>query len=102
MVSKTGTVSADVDQLSQMLKALAHPSRIAVMQFIVNQKDKRLTVKEIYRELKMPQPVISRHLGILKNAGLLGRSSEGINTFYEVRLNNRLVKQICVLFTSSR
>ena len=87
----------DLIELSLMLKALAHPSRIAIMHLISNSKNK-LTVKCIYNELKMSQPVISRHLGILKNCGLLQRSTDDGNTYYAVQTGNKTAKQIVDCF----
>ena len=88
-------------ELSMMLKALAHPSRIAIMYLISNSK-KKLTVKCIYNELKMSQPVISRHLGILKNCGLLERSTDDGHTYYTVRTENKTAKQIVDCFARKK
>src|SRR5438105_2278860 len=81
--------SKNLTELSEMLKALGHPSRIAIMYLLYHSKEKRMTVKCVYHELKMPQPIISRHLGILKNCGLLKRVAEGSDTFYELNLENK-------------
>jgi DNA-binding transcriptional ArsR family regulator len=86
--------SKEANELFEMLKAIAHPSRLAIMYLLSRQKEKRMTVKCIYKELDAAQPVISRHLIILKNTGLLKRINEGSSIFYELCENNKLVKTI--------
>lgn len=92
--------SANIVELSEMLKAIAHPSRMAIMFLLCNDKNKKMTVKCVYEQLNMPQPVISRHLGILKNSGLLRRVVKGSKTFYEIEENNKNVQHISKCFTS--
>src|SRR4051812_34433992 len=87
-------------ELSEMLKAIAHPSRIYIMLLLCKEPNTRMTVKSIYEKLNMAQPVISRHLGILRNNGLVTRMAEGSNTFYELNKANRNAKQISKCFTS--
>jgi DNA-binding transcriptional ArsR family regulator len=84
----------DIQELAGMLKAMAHPSRMAIMLLLCNARDKRMAVKDIYSDLKMPQPVISRHLGILKNSGLLKRIMKDSKIFYEMYLDNKNAKHI--------
>lgn len=82
-----------------MLKALAHPSRISIMVLLCDVDNNRMTVKRIYSQMKMPQPVISRHLGILKNVGLVERISEGSNIFYGLSQKNELAMHITKCFS---
>lgn len=86
--------SEEMMEFSEMLKSLAHPSRVSIVYLLAQNKEKKMTVKSIYEELRMSQPVISRHLGILKNSGLLQRVSEGINIYYKLNPGNKNVKQI--------
>ena len=73
----------DINQLeaaANMLKAIAHPMRIAILSFLEN--GKRLTVTEIHEKLQIEQSTTSHHLGILKDKGVLSSKREGKNTFY--------------------
>lgn len=73
----------DVDRLevaASMLKAMAHPMRIAIMKHL--EGGKRLTVTEIHEILGIEQSTTSHHLGILKDKGVLCSKREGKNTFY--------------------
>jgi DNA-binding transcriptional ArsR family regulator len=79
-----GKLNMDADTLktlSEMLKALGHPSRIAILWLLCNAPDGKLTVKSIYEALKMTQPSISRHLGILKACNLLNRHKKARTLF---------------------
>jgi len=92
--------SDEMLELAEMLKAIAHPSRMAIMFLLCNNAEKRMSVKSIYDELKMAQPVISRHLGILKNGGLVKRVIQGSKTFYELKQDNTNVTRISMCFSS--
>lgn len=92
--------SKNLLELSGMLKALAHPSRMAIIYFLTREGTKKTSVKSIYRELKLSQPVISRHLGILKTSGLLNRMTEGNNTYYEPCTSNENASKIINCFKS--
>src|SRR6056297_1100899 len=73
----------NIDQLEEaasMLKAIAHPMRIAILNFL--EDGKRLTVTEIHEKLQIEQSTTSHHLGILKDKGVLSSKRSGKNTFY--------------------
>lgn len=63
-----------------MLKAMAHPMRIAILKIL--EGNKKLTVTEIHEILNIEQSTASHHLGILKNKGVLCSKREGKNTRY--------------------
>jgi len=71
---------AKLEQAANMLKAIAHPMRIAILGFL--EDGKRLTVTEIHELLKIEQSTTSHHLGILKDKGVLSSQREGKNTYY--------------------
>ena len=89
-----------MEDLSEMLKALSHPSRLTIMYIICNSKDKKMTVKSLYDLLEMDQPIMSRHLGILKNGGLLNRITEGAKTIYELKVENNNVRHMAKCFST--
>ncbi|HYG52287.1 MAG TPA: metalloregulator ArsR/SmtB family transcription factor [Flavobacteriales bacterium] len=92
--------NTDLIELTGMVKALAHPSRVTIVYMLCRSQGKKMTVKEIYKELKMAQPVISRHLSILKNSGLLLRNAEGNSTYYILNENNKTAVHIVNCFLS--
>ncbi len=72
--------TAQLDRAANMLKAIAHPMRIAILSHL--EDGKRLTVTEIHNILNIEQSTTSHHLGILKDKGVLSSQREGKNTFY--------------------
>lgn len=102
MDNKNWINSKEMIEMTEMIKALGHPSRIAILYLISNDKEGKMTVKSLYNFLKMPQPVISRHLIILKNGGLLQRQVVGASTYYALDRKNANVKIIEKCFQSKK
>ena len=78
----------DIDKLelaAGMLKAIAHPMRIAILKHL--EGGRRLTVTEIHELLGIEQSTTSHHLGILRDKGVLCSKREGKNTFYYLKYN---------------
>jgi len=78
-----GIKDLDIEKLegaANMLKAIAHPMRIAILSFL--EDGKKLTVTEIHERLQIEQSTTSHHLGILKDKGVLQSKRDGKNTFY--------------------
>lgn len=78
-----------LERAANMLKAIAHPMRIAILNFLDD--GKRMTVTEIHNKLNIEQSTTSHHLGILKDKGVLGSKREGKNTYYFLK-NDSLSK----------
>ena len=72
-----------LDKAANMLKAIAHPMRIAILNFLT--EGKKLTVTQIHELLGIEQSTTSHHLGILKDKGVLISKREGKNTFYYLK-----------------
>jgi DNA-binding transcriptional ArsR family regulator len=79
-----------LDTAANMLKAIAHPMRIAILKHL--EGGKRLTVTEIHELLGIEQSTTSHHLGILRDKGVLCSKREGKNTFYY--LKHEILSQI--------
>lgn len=75
-----------LEKASVMLKAMAHPMRIAILNLLSN--DKKLTVTEIHEELGLEQSTTSHHLGILKDKTILLSERNGKNTYYFLKNDN--------------
>ncbi len=81
--------SEQLNAAASMLKAISHPMRLAILNFL--DEGKELTVTEIRELLKIEQSTTSHHLGILKDRGVLLSRRKGKNTFYTLKhqsLNN--------------
>lgn len=70
------------NEASDMLKAMAHPVRIAILKLLTGGKP--LTVSEIHELLNIEQSAASHHLGIMKTRGIVCAKRKGKNTFYTI------------------
>jgi len=68
------------NKLATMLKALAHPARIAIIQQLL--KAQACVCGDLVDELGLAQATISQHLKELKNAGLIQGTIEGTSVCY--------------------
>ncbi len=75
-----------LDKAAGMLKAIAHPMRIAILSHL--EDGNMLTVTEIHQLLNIEQSTTSHHLGILKDKGVLSSKREGKNTYYFLKHNS--------------
>jgi len=74
---------AKLESASDMLKAIAHPMRIAIVGLL--DENKKLNVTEIYETLEIEQAVASHHLSILKNKGVVLSERAGKNCIYSLK-----------------
>jgi len=68
---------------ASILRAMAHPMRIAIIELLT--ANKRLSVTEIYEKLNIGQANASHHLNMLKNKGVLESKREGKKIFYSLK-----------------
>jgi DNA-binding transcriptional ArsR family regulator len=72
-----------LDRASEMLKALAHPMRLAIVELI---SEKTVcTVSQIQEALQLEQAVVSQQLSILRSRGILVYEREGKNCSYSLK-----------------
>lgn len=71
-----------LENASQILKAMAHPIRVSIMALL---EGKKLNVTQIYETLSLEQSVVSHHLGILRDKGVLNAERDGKNVFYSLK-----------------
>lgn len=67
---------------SEILRALAHPLRMKILEFI--DKHKTINVNKIYNTLKLEQSITSQHLRILRIAGIVVTKREGKFIHYSI------------------
>ena len=66
---------------AELLKALAHPRRLEIVQLL---RDQELTVTDIYEMLDLPQANISQHLTILRDGGVVNTKRDGKQIIYSL------------------
>ena len=79
-LTKTEMFTDAQNQLAIMLKALAHPARIAILQQMI--KANACICGDLVDDLGLAQATISQHLKELKNAGIIQGTIEGVSTCY--------------------
>ncbi len=67
---------------TEVLRALAHPLRMRILEFI-DQYDK-INVNKIYSSLRLEQSITSQHLRILRYADLVETERDGKFIYYRV------------------
>lgn len=67
---------------ANIFKALSDETRLRVLKLL---QERELCVCELIQVLDMSQPRISRHLSVLKNAGLVDDRREGKWVYYSLR-----------------
>lgn len=84
---------------AEALRSMAHPERLSILALMSKTPKGRLTVKEIYESLGLQQPVVSRHLAILKNAGVVYKMQQGQKTIYGLRIKKQNVNSMLGCFS---
>ncbi|WP_026904109.1 ArsR/SmtB family transcription factor [Pedobacter glucosidilyticus] len=85
-VTKTEIFTEEQNQLATLLKALAHPARIAILQRMMVANT--CICGDLVGELGLAQATISQHLKELKNAGLIQGTIEGVSVCYCIHPEN--------------
>ena len=78
--SKTASFSEGQNKLASLFKALAHPARVAIIEYLL-QVDSCIC-GDIVNELPLAQPTVSQHLKELKTAGIIKGAIEGTAICY--------------------
>jgi predicted transcriptional regulator len=79
-VTKSEIFTDKQNRLAGMMKALAHPARIAIIQQLI--KTNACICGDLVDELGLAQPTISQHLKELKTVGLIQGTIEGTSVCY--------------------
>lgn len=80
-----GTTKSEIytekqNRMATMLKALAHPARIAIIEYLINSRS--CICGDLVEELGLAQATISQHLMELKTAGIIKGTVEGASVCY--------------------
>ena len=73
---------SDLKKLQLIFQTLSDYNRLGIIQFIC---EKERSVGEIVKETKLSQPLVSHHLRILKENGILETKRNGPFIFYYIR-----------------
>lgn len=78
--TKSDLFTKEQNDLAAIAKALAHPARIAILQYLV--KKNACVCGDLVDELGLAQATTSQHLKELKMAGLIQGNIEGVSVCY--------------------
>jgi DNA-binding transcriptional ArsR family regulator len=79
-VTKTEIFTDEQNKLATLLKALAHPARLSILEQII--QSKACICGDLAEELGLAQATISQHLKELKSAGIIKGTIEGVTVCY--------------------
>ncbi|MGB5370481.1 MAG: metalloregulator ArsR/SmtB family transcription factor [Flavobacteriaceae bacterium] len=85
-LTKTEIFSDEQNRLAVLFKVLAHPARIAILEYISGQNT--CICNDIVDEIGLAQPTVSQHLKELKSIGLIQGEIEGKSICYCIDLEN--------------
>ena len=94
--TKTDHFTDKQNSIAMLAKALGHPARIAILEYLI--KVDTCICGDIVNELPLAQPTVSQHLKELKNAGLIKGEIEGNSICYCVE--EKALKKIHDYFES--
>ena len=70
------------EEASEIFKALSHPIRLKIVCGLIQKKECNVT--KMVQHLNMPQPNVSQHINILKNADIIEGYRKGNEICYRV------------------
>ncbi len=91
-VRKKPLVAAQLEAVAELFATLSEPSRLQILQLL---QSGPANVSQIVEALQMKQANVSKQLGILFAAGVVGREREGLQVRYAIRMP--LVFDLCKL-----
>jgi DNA-binding transcriptional ArsR family regulator len=90
---KPVTQKMDYQDNARLLKALAHPTRLHIIELL---RDRQPCVKVMEEILGLAQPNISQHLTMLRHLDIVEAKREGNQVCYRIK-NPRVVKLLDIL-----
>ena len=89
-ITKSEHFTDNQNELANLLKALGHPARVAIVEYLIQHK--QCICGDIVNELPLSQATISQHLRELKQVGIIQGNIEGNSICY--CLNPQVFEQI--------
>ncbi len=84
--------NAQLDAVAELFAVLSEPSRLRILQML---QTGPANVTQIVEAVELKQANVSKQLGILFTAGVVGREREGLQVRYAIRM--ALVFDLCKL-----
>ena len=99
--AKTSAFTAEQQQLARVAKALAHPARVAIIQFLASKQT--CISGDIAAELPLSRTTVFQHLQELKAVDLIRGEIDGLTVCYclNTELLHRVQQQFTAFFTEA-
>ena len=81
MKRSTKSKKLSIQRKSEVFKALGHPTRLAIVEKLADGEQCVCVLLEMF---DIDMSTLSRHLSVLKNAGILADERRGKNIFYSL------------------
>src|SRR5437867_6240510 len=85
MVKRGGATEQQLEQLANLFRLLSDRTRLNLLMLLA---DGERNVTKLCELLKLPQPTVSHHLGLLRMSSVIGNRRNGKQVFYS--LNGRV------------
>jgi ArsR family transcriptional regulator len=82
--------------IAARFRVLSEPMRLGILHVL---GDGEMTVTQLIEALDAGQSNVSKHLGVLLDAGVVARRKEGLNAYYSIA--DESIFQLCELVCSS-
>src|SRR5256886_5516042 len=76
-----GATDQDLEQLTSLFRLLSDKTRLNIL-FLLSEGERN--VSSLCDELRLPQPTVSHHLGLLRMSNLITNRRDGKQVFYEL------------------
>ncbi|MBN1806029.1 MAG: helix-turn-helix transcriptional regulator [Sedimentisphaerales bacterium] len=81
------------EHVSQVLKALAHPVRLQIVEIL---KNRQMCVGDIVNALGGKQAITSQQLNMMKDKGILSCRRDGVKVYYQIENKNVIKLLNCI------
>ena len=78
--NKSTEFSTELQEFADIAKALSHPARLAIVQLLAERRE--IMTGNISDDLTISRTTVSRHLKVLKEAGIIQGSIDGLKIHY--------------------
>ena len=76
--------SNDASYLASIFRVLGEPARLQILSLIAAQQNQEVCTCELVETLGLAQPMVSHHLKVLYEAGLLNKERRGTWIYYRI------------------
>jgi DNA-binding transcriptional ArsR family regulator len=84
-----------LERVAPIIRNVAHPLRLRILDYLRSEEEAR-TVSEIMEAADVGQSVVSQHLRVLRDQGVVSSRREGNYVLYELADKNMLLLLDCI------